>query len=190
MTIVTTRTLRSIYQLKVLLKGTKPSIWRQLLIASTVTLDDAHVALQIVMGWTNSHLHEFVCGHDRYGVPDEEFSSDIKDEIDYRLDKLLMQEKDKLTYLYDFGDGWEHEVVLEKILPFDTDTVLPLCLKGSRACPPEDVGGIPGYQMFIKTITNPTHPEHEDMLEWIGGDFDPDDFDLAQTNDLLREYCD
>ncbi len=141
------------------------------------------------MGWTNSHLHEFEHGRERYGVPDEEFPSDINDEIDYRLEQVLQKEKDKLQYTYDFGDGWEHEVVLEKILPFESDTRLPVCLKGSRACPPEDVGGIPGYEMFLEIVADPAHPEHEEMLEWIVDDFDPEHFDLAQTNDLLREYC-
>jgi hypothetical protein len=173
-----------------MLKGTRQPVWRRLQITSTDTLEDVHIALQIVMGWTNSHMHEFTKGLDRYGVPDEEFPSDIEDEIDFRLDQILKKEKDTLNYLYDFGDGWEHEVVLEKILPFDPSTVLPVCLEGSRACPPEDVGGIPGYEMFQEAITDPSHPEYEDMLEWIGGDFDPEHFDLAEVNDLLREYCD
>ena len=188
--IMTARSLRSIYQLKVTLKGTRPPIWRRLLIASTDNLEDVHIAMQIVMGWTNSHLHEFVCGHDHYGVPDEELPSDVKDEIDFRLDQILKKEKDKLNYMYDFGDGWEHEIVLEKILPFDMGAVLPVCLKGSQSCPPEDVGGIPGYELFLEAISDPSHPEYEEMLEWIGDDFDSEHFDLAQTNDLLREYCD
>jgi len=148
------------------------------------------MALQVVMGWTQSHLHEFAHGRDRYGIPDEDFPSDTKDEADYRLDQILKLEKDKLHYVYDFGDGWEHEVMLEKILPFETSAVLPVCLKGNRACPPEDVGGIPGYEMFLETISDPSHPEYNDMLEWIGGNFDSEHFDLAQVNDLLREYCD
>jgi len=159
------------------------------MIASTDNLEDVHIALQIVMGWTNSHFHEFADDRARYGIPDEDILSDVHDEIDYRLDQVLKKEKDKLHYVYDFGDGWEHEVVLEKILPFEAGTVLPVCLEGSRSCPPEDVGGIPGYEMFLETISNPSHPEYEDMLEWIGGDFDSEYFDLAQINDLLREYC-
>ena len=184
---MTARSLRSIYQLKVTLKGTEPPIWRRLQIASIDSLEDVHIAIQIVMGWTNSHLHEFAQGRDRYGIPDEDFPSDVRDETEYRLDQVLKKEKDKLNYVYDFGDGWEHEVVLEKILPFEHGAVLPVCLEGSRACPPEDVGGIPGYEMFLEAISDTSHPEHEEMLEWSGGDFDPEHFDLAQTNDLLRE---
>ena len=187
---MTARSLRSIYQLKVTLKGSRPPIWRRLLIASTDNLEDVHIALQIVMGWTNSHMHEFAKNGERYGVPDEDFPSNVRDEIDFRLDQVLKKVKDKLNYVYDFGDGWEHEIVLEKILPFEPGAVLPVCLKGSRACPPEDVGGIPGYEMFLEAISDPSHPEHEEMREWLGDDFDPEHFDLAQTNDLLREYCD
>ncbi|MCG6969283.1 MAG: plasmid pRiA4b ORF-3 family protein [Gammaproteobacteria bacterium] len=187
---MTTRSLRSIYQLKITLKYAEPPIWRRLLITSTDNLEDVHIAIQIVMGWTNSHMHEFAKGGDRYGVPDADFPSDVRDESEYRLDQVLKKEKDRLNYEYDFGDGWEHEVLLEKILPFEPGTVLPVCLKGGRACPPEDVGGIPGYEMFLETISDPSHPEYEELLEWCGGEFDPEHFDLAQTNDLLREYCD
>ncbi len=187
---MTAQSLRSVYQLKISLKRARPPIWRRIQIASTDNLEDVHIALQVVMGWTNSHLHEFACGRDRYGIPDEDFPSDLRDEVGYRLDQVLKNEKDKLNYEYDFGDGWTHEVVLEKILPFEPDTVLPVCLKGRRACPPEDIGGIGGYEMFLETMANPSHPEHEEMLEWIGGDFDSEHFDLAEVNDLLREYCD
>lgn len=186
---MTAQTLRSIYQLKVALKGARPPIWRRLQIASSDNLEDLHIALQIVMGWTNDHLHEFSMGRVRYGIPDEDFPSDILDEADYRLAQVLRKEKDTLNYDYDFGDGWVHTVVLEKILPFSTDAVLPVCLKGSRACPPEDIGGVGGYEMFLETISDPSHPEYEEMLEWIGGDFDPEHFDLAEVNDLLQEYC-
>ncbi len=187
---VIAKSLRSIYQLKVTLKGIRPPIWRRLLVASTTSLEDIHDILQTVMGWTDSHLHEFAKGRERFGVPDEDFPSDSHDEANYRLDQVLKKEKEKLIYTYDFGDGWEHEVVLEKILPFETDTVLPVCLKGSRACPPEDVGGRWGYAMFLDAISDPAHPEHKDMLEWISGDtdgdFDPEHFDLAEVNSLLQ----
>ncbi len=187
---MTEKPLRSIYQLKVTLKYSRPPIWRRLQVASTDTLEDVHVALQIAMGWTNSHLHQFMKDGVCYGIPDEEFPSDMLDEIDCRLDHVLKKEKDTLIYEYDFGDSWVHEVVLEKILPFKVDVKLPVCLKGSRACPPEDIGGVPGYEMFLEAIADPSHPEYEDMLEWIGGDFDPEQFDFAEVNDLLREYCD
>jgi len=186
----TTKSLRSIYQLKITLKGFRLPIWRRFLVASTVSLEDVHDILQIVMGWTDSHMHEFSTESDRYGVLDADFPSDIQDEAKYRLDQVLKKEKDKLNYTYDLGDDWEHEVVLEKILPFETGIALPVCLKGSRACPLEDIGGVGGYEMFLDAILDLEHPEHESMLEWIAedidGDFDPEYFDLDEVNKLLQ----
>jgi hypothetical protein len=92
-------------------------------------------------------------------------------------------------YEYDFGDSWEHKILLEKILPFDTKTALPVCIKGKRACPPEDCGGIWGYEELLEAISNPKHPDHENMLEWLGGEFDPEEFDLEEINGNLAEYC-
>jgi hypothetical protein len=103
---------------------------------------------------------------------------------------VLKQEKDRLSYAYDLGDDWEHAIVLEKILPFDPGLRLPLCVKGCRACPPEDVGGIPGYANFLEAMADPSHPQHRDYVEWIAGDWDPEHFDLVEANDLLRSYCD
>ena len=112
----------------------------------------------------------------------------MKDESKFRLSQLLRLEKEKLLYNYDYGDGWEHEVLLEKILPFEHDMTLPLCIKGKRACPPEDIGGIPGYAMFLEAINDPSHPEHEEMREWVGGDFDAEHFDIDEVNKMLNQY--
>lgn len=187
---MTTRALRSIYQLKVTLLGCRPAIWRRLRVASTDNLEDVHIAIQIAMGWTNSHLHEFIKDFNRYGVPDDEGMLDVQDEINFRLQHLLKKEKDELLYIYDYGDTWEHKVVLEKILPYKVNAILPACVKGSRACPPEDVGGMPGYGYFLEAIADPSHPEYDERIQWIGGEFDPEHFDLAEVNDLLREYSD
>jgi len=183
---MTARPLRSIYQLKVTLKYIRPPVWRRFLIASSTHLKDVHMVLQVVMGWMNSHLHDFATGNEIYGVPDEEFFSEMKDESKFRLDQLLKQEKERLIYTYDYGDNWEHEVLLEKILPFKHDIKLPVCIKGKRACPPEDVGGVPGYAMFLEAIKDPIHPEYEEMLDWAGGDFDAEHFDLDEINRMLR----
>jgi hypothetical protein len=183
-----TKSLRSIYQLKVTLSGCRPVIWRRLRVASTDNLEDVHIAIQIAMGWTNSHLHEFVKDFNRYGMPDEDGMLDVQDETGFRLQQILKKEKDSLLYVYDYGDGWEHKVVLEKILPYKVGAVLPVCMKGNRACPPEDVGGMPGYGYFLQAIADPSHPEHDENMEWVGGDFDPERFDVAEVNYLLREY--
>ena len=95
-------------------------------------------------------------------------------------------EKFKFLYEYDFGDGWEHELLLEKMLPKDMETRYPICLAGKRACPPEDCGGIWGYSDFLAAIRDPTHPEHDEMLEWVGGEFDPDAFDADEVNMELQ----
>jgi hypothetical protein len=182
--------LRSIYQLKISLKGAKPPIWRRLLIADSVSLPKLHQAIQIAMGWTDSHLHQFVVGGICYGMPDPDWGDmETLDETRYKLNQIMRAEKDSIIYEYDFGDGWEHKITLEKILPFDQKTRLPQCVKGKGACPPEDVGGIWGYYDFLEAIADPSHPEHEDFKEWVGGDFDAQAFDIDETNSLLSEYC-
>ncbi|MCF6249689.1 MAG: plasmid pRiA4b ORF-3 family protein [Methylococcaceae bacterium] len=182
--------LRSIYQLKITLVGSKPPIWRRILVSNNMVLDEFHLALQITMGWTNSHLHQFIANGHFYGIYDDEFDfgMEIKDESEYKLNQLLKSEKDSIIYEYDFGDGWEHKILLEKILPFNKDKRLPYCEKGKRSCPPEDCGGIWGYKDLIDVINDIEDPEHESMLEWLGDEFDPETFDLEQTNKILAEY--
>ncbi len=185
-----TTALRKIYQLKVSLKGAKPPIWRRFLIDSAVTLPLFHDALQIIMGWTDSHLHQFIVGNRCYGVPDPEWDFvEINDEEKVKLNQLLRKEEDSIIYEYDFGDGWEHKITLEKVLPFDHDAVLPLCIKARGACPPEDIGGIWGYYNFLDALNNSNHPEHEEFREWVGVEFDSAAYDMDEVNQLLSEYC-
>ena len=184
------RPLRKTYQLKISLKGAKPPIWRRLLIADSVSLPKLHQAIQIAMGWTDSHLHQFIVDGEFYGRPDPDFDDmEMEDERHYKLSQFLQKEKDWILYEYDFGDSWEHKITLEKILPFDPKAVLPKCIKGKGACPPEDVGGIWGYYGFLDALADPSHPEHEDYKEWIGCDFDPQSCDIEEINELLAEYC-
>lgn len=180
-----------VYQVKITLNGTKPPVWRRMLVPGTIRLDRFHDVLQTVMGWTDSHLHQFISGRTFYGIPydDLAFGLETMDERKYKLSQLLKKEKDSIIYEYDFGDSWEHRIVLEKILPANSDVVLPSCIKGKRACPPEDCGGVWGYQDLIEVIRNPSHPEYEEMLDWLGGEFDPEEFDLTNTNKMLARYC-
>ncbi len=129
-----------IYQLKVTLEHIRPPIWRRIEVPSNLPLPELHLVLQAAMGWTNSHLHQFRVGKAYYGDPDiDEFGElNLKDESKLRLTKLLSKPKQKMVYEYDFGDGWEHEIVLEKILPAGPAIHYPRCLGGARACPPED----------------------------------------------------
>jgi hypothetical protein len=184
-----TKQLSSIYQIKISLIGAKPPIWRTVLVASDIKLSAFHGVIQAAMGWTNSHLHQFIANKKFYGVCDEDFDMEVEDETQYMLAQLLKKEKDSLIYEYDFGDSWEHNILLEKILPFDAGITLPVCLKGKRACPPEDCGGIWGYEELLKIISDPEHPENEEMLDWLGGEFDPEEFDLEDINEDLVDYC-
>ncbi len=176
-----------IFQLKVTLAGTKPPIWRRLLVTDTITLPLFHSALQTAMGWTDSHLHMFIAGRDQYGMPDPDWDNDIIPETKVQLGSLLQNPKDKLIYEYDFGDSWEHRIVLEKVLPFDPETVTPVCTGGKRNCPPEDVGGVWGYEEFLEAINNPSHEDYDNMLEWAGDDFDPEQFNINNINAALKK---
>ena len=174
-----------IYQLKVTLKGSKPPIWRRIQVPSDTRLGKLHQILQVVMGWTDSHLHQFSVGQTTYGVPDLDVDLDVRSERTVPLSRVLEAPKDKIIYEYDFGDSWEHEVLLENVLSPDPATRYPICLAGKRACPPEDCGGVWGYAEFLEAIASPDHPEHESMLDWVGGRFDPEDFDLQEVNSSL-----
>jgi Plasmid pRiA4b ORF-3-like protein len=141
------------------------------------------------MGWTNSHLHSFNIQGVEYGEPMPEFGfndEEMRDEQTVTLSKIVPREKFKFLYLYDFGDSWEHEILVEKVLEADSETAYPICIKGKRACPPEDCGGVWGYQEFLNAIQNSEHPEHEEMLEWVGGFFDPEDPELDEVSYQLK----
>lgn len=172
-----------VYQLKVTLLDSEPSIWRRCQVESSITLERLHRILQIVMGWTDSHMHGFRLpepggrGARRRLLPIES-----ADERATRVGGLLRHPKDWLVYEYDFGDGWEHEILLEEIVPRASGARYPMILAGRGACPPEDVGGLPGYHHFLEAIKNPKHPDHGDMMEWGGEDFDPMAFDVQAVN--------
>ncbi|VAW84354.1 hypothetical protein MNBD_GAMMA16-1922 [hydrothermal vent metagenome] len=184
--------LRSRYQIKIILEGSKPPIWRRLLVHSSIKLNLFHEAIQYSMGWLNCHLHQFEKDGILYGLADDELGADfgpeLEDENEYRLSDLLNSEKDSLIYEYDFGDGWRHKVTLEKILPFDTSAGVVTCIKGKRSCPPENCGGIWGYENLLEIISDPAHSEHEEIIEWLGSDFEPEYFSLSETNNMLSQY--
>jgi len=175
-----------IYQLKITLKYSRPPIWRRVQVSDNVTLAKLHRVIQEAMGWLDGHLHRFIVGETYYGVPDPDDLSEIKNEKNIRLGRIVTRPKQKLLYEYDFGDGWEHQIVVEKILTPEPGVRYPLSLDGARVCPPEDCGGISGYADFLEAIRDPKHDQHDEMLEWIGGAFDPEEFDLETVNDCLR----
>ena len=176
-------------QLHIELLGVQPTIWRRVLVPSSIKLHRLHGVLQWTMGWAGGHLHEFIIGHDHYGEPDPAFDDipRVQREDRFTLAAALGARK-WFTYLYDFGDGWEHRVTVEKILAPDPALKLPWCLDGANACPPEDVGGPPGYEDFLAAIRDPAHEEHDAMLEWCGGAFDPTAFDLDAVNQALDRF--
>jgi hypothetical protein len=179
-----------ICELKVTLKGSKPAIWRRFAVPASIKLDKLHDVLQTVMGWCGDHLHEFIGMDDtRYGGTDPlgfELDSDAEDERKYRLRDLAPGAGFRFTYEYDFGDGWEHTVEVLKVGPPLPNMDHALCLAGKRACPPEDCGGIWGYRDLLRVLADPADAEHAEKLEWLGGAFDPERFDLDALNARLR----
>jgi hypothetical protein len=176
---------RRVLQLHVTLDGVTPPIWRRLLVPAGYTLDRVHRVIQISMGWQDCHLHSFEIDGDQYGEPDPDDDLALLDELDYRLGDVA-RTGTRLRYTYDFGDWWEHEVVVETVYPAEPDERYPVCIEGERACPPEDVGGAYGYAQFIEALADPAHPEHDAMHEWIGRRFDPVFFDPDPATILLR----
>ena len=174
----------SIYQCKVTLNGSMPPIWRRLLVPAGLNLGDLHQIIQVAMGWTDSHLHQFFVGEKMYGVPNPDMD-DTLDEETARLAKVIPGEAFKFRYEYDFGDSWMHTIVVEKVLDPEPGKSYPICLKGKGNCPPEDCGGIWGFADFLVAMADPEHSEHETLKEWAGGEYDPDAFDLAEVNRVL-----
>src|SRR5450759_136704 len=179
--------LLKVFQLKVSLRGSSPLIWRRVQLFEDILLVYLHRVVQIVMGWDDSHLHEFHIAGEEYGVPNREFDFDgsVLDERKVSLGELVSRVRTKFQYIYDFGDNWTHDVVLERILPADPEVKCPVCLAGERNGPPEDVGGIWGYADFLEALADPEHERHEEQLEW-SGPFEPDKVSLGEGNVKLR----
>ena len=177
-----------IYQLKITLDEVEPTVWRRVEVPATITLAKLHDVIQGAMGWFDSHLHEFRIGGRDYGEPDPDWDLDRKVYADRRarLNRVAPARGSTFLYVYDFGDNWEHIVKVEAIRPAQPGVAYPRVTGGARACPPEDVGSVPGYERFREAIADPSHEEHEEMLAWIGGPFDPDAFDLDAANEAVR----
>jgi hypothetical protein len=178
-----------LYQLKLTLRGSKPPIWRRVVVRADMKLDRLHRVIQVAMGWMDCHLHQFRIGRVCYGVPDPEgadWGPEMLNEKRYAVADLAPAPKQKFTYDYDFGDSWEHEVRVEKILPPDPEFKHPLCLAGANACPPEDCGGVWGYADLLATLADPKHEQHAEMKEWVGGPLDPARFSVEAANASLK----
>lgn len=175
-----------IHQLKITLSHVKPPIWRQVQVSEDVSLFRLASILISVMGWHGGHLHQFRVNGKFYGIPDEEYGDDMEtfDEREASLKDILKQGNEQFVFEYDFGDGWDHVVKVEKAVEFEQDIEYPRCIKGARQCPPEDCGGPYGYAEFLKAISDPKHSEHESMREWIGREFDPEEFNIDNLSNL------
>jgi len=176
-----------VYQLKVGLKGAKPPIWRRLEVPADVSLGRLQVIIQLAFGWDGSHLHVFETPYGDFGHPDPELGHQPADEVS--LAQVLPGERAKITYVYDFGDDWRHEIAVEKVLDPDESVTYPRCTGGRRATPPEDCGGIWSYADLLDVLADPAHPEHANSLEWLGLDsaaeFDPAAFDAPAITKAL-----
>jgi hypothetical protein len=173
------------YRLYVELDLVRPEIWRTLVVPAHLTLHDLHLVLQASMGWANSHGYEFQIEDRSYGEPDSDGSPD-SDSRKTALRDLRLDRGSEFLYRYDFGDDWEHSLKVEEVIRDDDADPGPRCADGKRACPPEDCGGPEGYKDILKAIRDPRHPEHSDVREWLGADFDPEGFDRAAVNQALK----
>jgi hypothetical protein len=181
-----------VYQLKITLLGTDPPIWRRVQVRDGV-LEDLHDVIQIAMGWTNSHMHQFHVGRTIYAEPrlmEETFDElECADSTRTMLSDVLFSEKEKLIYEYDFGDSWEHAITFEKKVEPEPKVKYPHCIGGERACPPDDCGGVWGFVDFVAVMADPKHPEHRELKQWYGGKFDPEKFSVRTVNGDLNRYC-
>jgi hypothetical protein len=192
---------REVFQVKIVLEDSKPPIWRRVLIPANLRLPDLHGVVQLAMGWHASHLYHFMVGLRSeglrfYGDPDpldidliQQAEGIFINDLNVPIDHLLVNRKDWIRYEYDFGDGWIHRLTLEDIHVQPLKLArLPRCVAGKRACPPEDSGGVAGYEQALAILANPAHPEHQELLTWIGP-FDPHHFDLEAVNaDLVESF--
>ena len=179
-----------IIQLKITLQWTKPPIWRRVLLDKKTTFFELHHIIQIAMGWENYHLYEFKIDNCRIGEPNEEFNyyeaSKVLDASTVTLDSIITGTKEKFDYEYDFVDGWMHQIVVEQFLSLDSSIHYPICIAGKLNCPPEDCGGLGGFYHVLDIIKDKNHPEREEMLEWLGGQYAPEEFDKGKINNELK----
>jgi len=172
------------YQLRVELKGVKPAVWRRIDVPGDIKLSKLHHILLAVMGWQGGHLHEFNFVDAIYGQADDELGPEVEDESRVSLVKALGGSA-SFTWIYDYGDYWAHKVKLERIVDLGVPLETAMCITGRNACPPEDIGGAPGYAEFLQAIRDPQHPEHQATLQRCGGTFDPSEFDPMEAQERL-----
>ena len=183
--------IEPIARIRIELQDLEAKIWRRVDVPHSATLAALHDAIQVTMGWTDSHLHEFVVGDRVYGVPtpdDEFYERKVYKAVAIRLKTLTERGVDRFLYVYDFGDHWRHDIIVEEIRDGDADTEYPAFVDGAGRCPPEDVGGTDGFMEFLEAVLDPGHEEHKRMIEWYGGSFDPADIDAERIRRVLGMF--
>ena len=177
--------MSKILELDIVLQDSKPKIWRRVLVPDNMNFHELHYIIQFAMGWTHSHLHQFLVGsyERRIGIPygDDDFD-ELEDSRNIKINSILNVPKDKIVYEYDFGDGWEHLVEVKKVHEPEKGKSCPVLIGGAMACPPEDCGGIWGYLDLVKAMKKKGSDEYEELVEWLGGEFDPQAFDMDEIN--------
>lgn len=180
-----------IYRIKITLEHVHPPVWRRIEVPGDMTLAQLHAIIQRVMGWDDYHMWSFQVGKTEYQTGSGEMfdfgggprpHSPAGTTLEAATEGRLIS----FRYWYDFGDDWFHALKVERVADPESGAVYPRCLEGARACPPEDCGGPPGYEGFLDAVANPKHPDHEEMLEWIGGAWDAEAFDLDAVNKAIR----
>ena len=180
-----------IFQLKIVLKGSSPPIWRRFLVEDNISFHKLHEIIQTVMGWENCHLYEFSVSELRISIPPEEYGGEPYENRELSSKKakisILGSEKLKFSYLYDFGDSWEHAIIVEKIVEKTRSPKCPVCIAGKMSCPPEDCGGIWGYSELLEIRKDKNHPEYEKKVaNWLDEDFSPEKFEIEEINRCLN----
>ena len=182
--------MTKILQIKISLDNSKPLIWRRFQVKDSISFHQLHEIIQVVMGWDASHLYEFfIDKRIQIGEPHEDYNEPPLDAKKIKLNEIIRNPKQKIEYVYDFGDGWDHTLKLEKIMEEKKDQKYPVCLDGERNCPPDDCGGIGGYKDLLKILKNKKHEEHKEMLEWLGNPFDSEAFDCEKVNKELKRFA-
>jgi len=173
-----------VYQFRIELVDIRPPVWRRVLVPAQMRLSKLHSVIQVVFGWTDTHLHRFSIAGQRFGQQND-FDEKVLDEAEVTLSEVVGTHVQQFSYSYDFGNDWVHEIAVEKIIQEEAGRDRPVCVAGQRHCPPEDCGGARGYAAFLKVISNPAHREHKEMLEWVGGAFDPEEFEISTVTRAL-----
>jgi len=172
-----------LYEIRVQLRDIEPPIWRVLQVRPQTSLSRLRKILQRAMGWTNSHLRLFEIDGKPYGEGDFEWDFDAQDYRGMRLEKIFTEGMTSFLYEYDLGDSWRHDITLLGVVEGEEKIA---CTAGARACPPEDCGGVSGYYYLMEALSDPDHDEHDMLMEWVGGKFDPDVFDVTAVDQSLK----